>query len=266
MKFRWDAEDYARNATAQCSWARELIGKLALHGDEQLLDIGCGDGAVSAELATHLPRGSVLGIDASGEMVAAAKRSYSSANAGTPGFRQMDARVICLQERFDVAFSNAALHWVDDHNAVMHGVRRVLKPGGRLLFQMGGDGNAAALFEVLEAVISTPVWRGYFTGFVPPYHFYAVTDYEKWLPENGFEPVRIELIPKMMRHCDSDGLKGWFRTTWFPYTNRLPKGLQEAFIEEVIGCYLSDHPPEDDGTTAVAMVRLEVEASVPKTG
>ena len=259
--FQWNAHDYARNATAQYGWATELLDKLALRGDERVLDIGCGNGRVSAELVSRLPSGSVLGIDASSEMIAVARQSYGHENSDKLRFRQMDARTIGLEERFDVAFSNAVLHWVDDHNAVLNGLRTVLNPGAGLLFQMGGRGNAAAFFEVLEGVISTPAWRDYFYDFVPPYHFYGMGDYEKWLPDNGFEPVRIELIPKVMRHADSSNLKGWFRTTWFPYTDRLPRESREIFIAQIIERYLASYPPAADGSTSVTMMRLEVEAT-----
>ncbi len=258
--FQWNANDYARNATAQYGWARELIDKLALQGDEHLLDIGCGDGRVSAELASDLPNGSVLGIDASAEMITAAQQAWPVAAHPNLRFRRMDARSIRTDERFDVAFSNAVLHWIDDHRAVLSGLDRVLKPGAEILFQMGGHGNATAFFEVLHGVMNTAPWRSYFTDFSHPYHFYHTDDYERWLPEHGFEARRIELIPKQMKHQNSDGLKGWFRTTWFPYTDQLPVKVREPFIDQVIESYLAAYPPDADGTTSVAMVRLEVEA------
>jgi len=258
--YTWNASDYARNASAQYAWASELIGKLALRGDEQLLDIGCGDGRISAELAKHLSRGGVYGIDASAEMIAEAWRSYTADSFPNLGFQCMDARAIELPQRFDIAFSNAVLHWVDDHSAVLQGVHNALRPGGRMLFQMGGEGNAEAFFSAVEAVTGAPRWRSYFKGFVAPYFFYGISDYERWLPQCGFDPVRIELIPKAMRHSSRESLKGWFRTTWFPYTDRLPRTERECFIEEIIDTYLTAYPPDSEGATTVAMVRLEVEA------
>jgi len=262
--FKWNAGDYARNASAQYGWANELIAKLALRGDEQLLDIGCGDGRITAALATKLLRGRVYGIDASAQMLAAARQSYPVDGYPNLDFHSMDARAIALPQRFDIAFSNAALHWVEDHGAVLQGVRSVLRPGGRLLFQMGGHGNASAFFAAVEAVMRAGRWREYFSGFVAPYSFYAISDYERWLPQHGLAPVRIELIPKAMRHSSADALKGWFRTTWFPYTDRLPAAERKRFIDTVIDEYLCAFPPDSEGATTVGMVRLEVEAVKPR--
>src|SRR5665647_3189454 len=112
--------------------------------------------------------------------------------AGHPNlsFRRMDATRLELPRAFDVAFSTAALHWVDDHEAVLGGVRRSLRPGGRLLFQMGGRGNVAEAWAVVDEVVARPRWRGYFAGFAPPYHFHNPEDYEAWLPRARFRVAR----------------------------------------------------------------------------
>jgi trans-aconitate methyltransferase len=172
----------------------------------------------------------------------------------------MDAANIELPERLDVAFSAATLHWIADHGAVLRGVHGCLRPGGRLLFQMGGRGNAADVFEALRQVQALPRWRGYYEGFASPYHFYGPEAYARWLPEYGFRPLRIELIPKDMQHEGVEGLLGWLRTTWFPYTERLPVELRDAFLAEVLAAYIAAHPLDARGCTHVSMVRLEVEA------
>lgn len=99
--YKWDAIDYACNASAQYDWATELIEKLKLQGNQSLLDIGCGDGRISAELAKSLKKGSVVGIDASKEMIAVAKNHYPLSGYSNLSFAQMDARSIRLGKRFD---------------------------------------------------------------------------------------------------------------------------------------------------------------------
>jgi trans-aconitate methyltransferase len=258
----WDAEDYARNSSAQLEWATELMAKLALKGDEAILDIGCGDGKITAELARHLPRGLVVGIDASPAMVAASHTRFPPEKNPNLCFRQMDAAHLELPEEFDIAFSTSVLHWVRDHRAVLQGVRRCLRPGGRILFQMGGRGNAEEMFSVVQDVIRSPSWRDAFVGFEAPWHFYGVEDYQTWLPQCGFTPVRIELVPKDMRHDGPDQLKGWMRTTWFPYTDRIPVARREPFGDEAVEKYLRVLPVDEQGRTHMKMVRLEVEAVV----
>jgi trans-aconitate 2-methyltransferase len=255
----WNAEDYARHASAQRGWANELIDKLALQGHEALLDIGCGDGSITDELASLLPAGSVTGIDASESMIALARKNFSKRNLS---FLVMDATEINLDRTFDVAFSNATLHWVKDHAAVLKSLRKHLNPQAKILFQMGGYGNAVLILEVIDKMIQSYKWQAYFKDFRFPYYFYAVEPYERWLPESGYEAMRIQLIPKDMVHPSPEGLKGWLRTTWFPYTDRLPEHLREIFLSEIVSKYLERRPLDAEGKTHVAMVRLEVEARV----
>jgi trans-aconitate 2-methyltransferase len=256
---KWNAEDYAQQASAQRGWANELIEKLALKGHEALLDIGCGDGSVTDELASRLPAGSVTGIDASESMIALARKNFSRRNLT---FTVMDATDLHLERKFDIAFSNATLHWVKDHTAVLKSLRKHLNPRAKILFQMGGDGNAVEILAVIDEIITSAEWREYYKGFRFPYYFYAVEPYEHWLPESGYKAVRIQLIPKDMVHPGPEGLIGWLRTTWFPYTDRLPEHLRENFLSEIVSNYLKRQPLDAEGKTHVAMVRLEVEARV----
>lgn len=129
-----------------------------------------------------------------------------------------------------------------------------------MLFQMGGRGNAAAMMRTLQALTARARWAAFFEGFTSPYHFYGPDDYEAWLPEAGFRPRRVELVPKDMRHDGPEGLTGWLRTTWFPYTDRLPADAREEFLDELVVAYLAERPLDSEGKTHVEMVRLEVEA------
>ncbi len=256
---KWDAEDYAKNSSAQEIWADELIAKLALKGHESLLDIGCGDGRVTDKISRLLPSGLAVGIDRSESMIEAASKTFVRPNLF---FYIMDATDIRLDRKFDMAFSNATLHWVKDHQAVLSSLKRHLNRNAKVLFQMGGRGNAAEVIEVVEEVTASSRWAQYFEGFAFPYSFYGTEDYEQWLPAAGYEAKRIELITKDMVHKSADELKGWLRTTWFPYTDKLPREQREVFLGEVIRAYLKRHPLDSKGQTHVGMMRLEVEAKV----
>jgi trans-aconitate 2-methyltransferase len=258
--YRWDAGDYARHSSAQAQWARELLEKLDLGGGEAVLDIGCGDGKVTAALAARVPRGSVLGIDSSPDMVAIARRKFPQEKHPNLSFGLMNALELEFEERFDLVFSNATLHWVRDHARVLEGVRRALKPSGRLLFQMGGRGNAGEILEVLGQLGRRPPWAAYLRDFPCPFGFYGPEEYGAWLEAAGLEARRLELLAKEMRQRGRVGLAGWIRTTWLPYTERLPAGMREAFISEVVERYLASHPMGPGGMVRVRMVRLEVEA------
>jgi len=256
----WNPEAYAKSSSNQLAWARELIARLGLTGSEALLDVGCGDGKVTAEIAGAVPDGSVLGVDASGANVDYARAYFPPERYPNLRFEQMDARRLDTPRRFDVIFSNAVLHWVDDHPAFLAGCARLIRPGGRLVISCGGKGNAAGIHAAIDRVMAAPEWAGYFEGFPFPYHFYAPADYARWLPEAGFTVERAELVEKDMVHAGSDGLAAWLRTTWLPYTSRVPAEKREAFIAACVASYLADHPLDESGQCHVRMIRLEVEA------
>jgi trans-aconitate 2-methyltransferase len=259
-KYAWDAGDYERHSVAQQGWARELIAKLALRGDERVLDVGCGDGKVTAEIASAVPSGCVVGIDNSASMVGLARTRLHAGWISNLAFCLADALDLPFCSAFDVAFSNATLHWVRDHPRVLRSIRRSLRAGGRVLLQMGGRGNAAALLDTLQEVVALPAWRECFTGFSFPYAFYGPEQYAPWLREARLRPLRVELIPKDMTHAGAAGLEGWIRTTWLPYTHRVPEASRDAFVRELASRYLARHPLDEAGLAHVAMVRLEVEA------
>lgn len=261
QKYSWDAEDYARNSSNQFEWAKELVPKLNLKGDETLLDIGCGDGKVTALLASYLPHGRVVGIDSSDEMIALARKTFPHCHNPNLTFMKMDARDLTFREQFDVAFSNASLHWIIDHQAVLAGVNESLDRNGRLLFQMAGKGNAQDIIAVLEELISEEDCKPYFKNFTFPYGFYGPEEYTKWLRECGFKPERIELIPKDMKLMGKEGLVGWIRTTWLPFTERVPQSLRDTFISEIADRYAAAYPFDESDNVHIKITRLEVQAS-----
>ncbi len=258
--YQWNARDYAKNSGPQQLWARELIHKLDLAGDERLLDIGCGDGKVTAEIAAAVPNGSVLGIDNSEAMIALAQSQSPSAAIPNVRFRRDDARSLTFHNEFDVVFSNATLHWIRDQRPVLRGIFDALKQKGKVLLQMGGRGNAASVLAVFDEMMKTDEWNKYFTGFEFSYGFYDPDEYGTWLRESGLQKKRIELIPKDMTYDSRNGLEAWIRTTWLPYTQRIPEEKKKLFIAELADRYVNRHPADARGTIHVAMMRLEVEA------
>jgi len=257
---RWNAADYAANSSVQQAWARETIAMLQLRGDERILDIGCGDGKVSVELARAVPRGAVVGIDSSPQMIEFARARFPSRKFSSVEFHVMDAREIRFERQFDLVFSNAALHWVDDHQALLRGAAACLRPGGRLVVSCGGKGNAQDVFVALRSVMRHSRWRAFFRKLEAPYFFYSPADYEKWLPPCGFKPRRVQLVPKDAVYAGREGLAAWLRTTWLPYVQRVPDVSREDFISSVTDRYLVKHPPDKRGGVRVRMVRLEIDA------
>lgn len=261
--YQWNAVDYADHSEVQQQWALELMQKLDLCGDEHLLDLGCGDGKVTATLAAGLPNGRVLGIDNSQQMIALAAATHSN-KTGNLSFELQDVRSLSLEQKFDVVFSNAALHWVVDHRPVLQGIFRVLKPGGKVLVQMGGKGNAEDLIATLDTIMQQANWKEYFNDFTFPYGFYAPEEYAPWLQEAGFTDLSLELKPKVMVHDNRERFIGWLRTTWLPYFERIPSALQEEFLETVVDRYIGTTTADDMGAVTTRMQRLEYMAIRPE--
>jgi trans-aconitate 2-methyltransferase len=257
----WNAAAYAANSSVQQGWAREIIARLHLRGDEHVFDVGCGDGKVTAEIARAVPKGRVLGVDASLEMIAFAKKTFPSLKVSNLRFEVCDARKIKAPSgSFDLVFSNAALHWVDDHESVLKGAASVLKPGGRLVISCGGKGNAHDVFLALRPEMRLKRWSGFFRKMPMPYFFYAPADYEKWLPKYGFKIHALKLTPKDATYPGADGFATWVRTTWLPFAQRVPENLRDEFINAVTERYVAKHSPDAEGNVHVRMVRLEIEA------
>jgi trans-aconitate methyltransferase len=193
-------------------------------------------------------------------MIDLATRRFPSAHYPNIAFILKDAAELDFPEEFDAVFSNACLHWVIDHRPVLAGIRRCLKPSGRVLLQMGGKGNAATVLEAIDSVLKMSRWAKPFDGFVFPYAFHGPDEYRSWLEALEFRVKRVELLPKDMVHQGTDAFAAWLRTTWLPYTERVPESLREEFIHEIVATHAKRWPSDADESIHIRMVRLEVEA------
>ena len=228
------------------------------------MDIGCGDGRITAHLAGLVPNGSVLGIDLSPQMIGFAAGKY--AGQTNLSFQVGNASALHFIEQFDLVVSFACLHWIMDHLPVLKSVQQSLMPGGRFLMQCGGRGNAARILDQTGDLIKSPQWKKDFSGFSFPYHFYGPQEYIVWLAEAGLRSLRTELIAKDMIHQGQAGLEGIIRNTWLPYTQWLPAHLQGEFVREIARKYLDRYPLDGKGQAHVQMMRLKVEAEKPRAG
>ena len=260
---KWNPKEYYNYSGHQKQWGMELIAKLNLNGDERLLDIGCGDGKVTSEIARRLPQGSVLGLDISQEMVEFAIESYPPELNGNLRFMFGDACRLEFDAEFDIVFSSAALHWVKDHPPVLEGIKKALKPGGLAFLQMGGSGNASDVVGAFGSVMALPHFQMHFQNFEFPYSTHQPSEYADLLEDAGLEAERVEFRPKVMTFEDVADFAGWLRTTWMPFVEQVPEAMRDELLDQVVEVYLQRNPADYRGRVKVMMLRLEVEAIKP---
>lgn len=126
---------------------------------------------------------------------------------------------------------------------------------------MAGKGNAQDVLGILDEMLVEASWKGFFGNFTFPYGFFDIDEYKAFLVEAGLVPERVELLPRDMKLAGAEGLAGWIRTTWLPFTERLSEELRVDFI--IVARYLEKHPLDEEGNVHVAMMRLEVEVYKP---
>jgi trans-aconitate 2-methyltransferase len=258
--YKWNPEDYQQNSTGQQKLAQGLLDKVRLNGNESILDIGCGDGKITAQIASYATQGFVLGTDFSEEMIEFAKQKFPHSDFPNLNFECRDARDLNYDGQFDLIVSFSCLHWIKEHLPILEGIKRALKPNGKAILQFGGKGNAKEIQAAVNAIAARSKWQQYFHDFTFPYAFYDTEQYRNWLSAVGLEAQRVELVPKEMAHQGKEGLQAWLRTTWMPYTSRIPTELRSDFIEEVADRYLIYNPVDAAGMVYVGMIRLEIEA------
>ncbi|NOX33204.1 MAG: methyltransferase domain-containing protein [Deltaproteobacteria bacterium] len=259
-KYNWNAQDYKKHSQTQQKWAKELIEKLNPKETEDILDLGCGDGKITAEIASCVSNGSVIGVDNAESMIELASKQYPTIYHPNLSFILMDVAQLSFKEQFDIIFSNAALHWVQNHKAILERIYNALRSGGRLLLQMGGKGNAEHIFSIVKDLQKKKEWEPYFNNFVFPWGFHGKNEYTQWLQKSGFDVKRVQLIPKDMTHNGQQGLEGWIRTTWLPYIERIPEEKKDLFISELASNYINKFPLDSKGNVHIPMIRLEAEA------
>jgi SAM-dependent methyltransferase len=220
MTQTWDAQAYGRNGAFVHELAGGVLEWLNAQLGEFVLDLGCGDGHLTQRLAATGAH--VLGVDASADMVAAAReRGIEAEQANAESLPFHDAT-------FDAVFSNAAMHWVRDHESMLAQIHRVLKPGGRFVAEMGGHGNIAAIRVALMAVLSR---HGYGDREDGVNYYPTAESYTIRLNRHGFRVEQMAIIPRPTKLAES-GMEGWLRTFRRGVLDGLPQDLREAVVKE----------------------------------
>jgi trans-aconitate 2-methyltransferase len=228
MSTRWDADEYHRISDVQQRWAEQVLDRLPLRGDETVLDAGCGSGKVTAKLLERLPRGHVVAVDVSEEMVEHARTALGDRAT----VLRADLAALELDEPVDAAFSNAVFHWVRDHDALFRRLHAALRPGGRLVAQCGGAGNLDTFWALAHAVAGEPPFAEHVGGRTSPTYFAGVPETEARLRAAGFAEREVWLEPAPVTPGDPAAFIRVVNLRCF--VDRLPEDLVGAFIDTVL--------------------------------
>ncbi len=227
MSTEWDAATYDRVADPQTRWGTQVLDRLALRGDETVLDAGCGTGRVTELLLDRLPRGRVIALDASASMIAEARRRLA-AHLDRVGFVTADlAGPIDLgpDGPVDAILSTSTFHWVLDHDALFRNLAAVLRPGGQLVAQFGGPGNVQSVLDAVGEVWSDAPVRWLFP---------TLEATRQRLEAAGFERIDVWLNPEPTRFEPGEPLETFMATVILRlHLADLPEAERAAFVHAV---------------------------------
>jgi trans-aconitate 2-methyltransferase len=224
----WDATTYDRVSAPQQRWAAEQLDRLALAGDEVIVDAGCGSGKVTLEIVRRVPRGTVYAVDVAPSMV----RHAQEALGDRATVLCQDLAAMALPEPVDVVFSNATFHWLPDHDALFAALHRNMKPGARLLAQCGGRGNINAFRRAADEVAFAAPFARYFADWRGPWNYATAQETAQRLQRAGFDDVACWLEDKP---TELDEPRAFISTVCLVrHLDLVPESQRDAFVDAVL--------------------------------
>jgi len=256
----WNADSYHQVSTPQFDWGSAVLERLPLSGDELVFDIGCGTGRLTEKLLERLPRGRVVGIDMSSNMLQVARDFLRPRFDRQIQFVMGDAAALPMRPVADAIFSTATLHWVRDHPQLFRSLYAALKPGGRVVAQCGGGANIARLHHRAATLMRDPRFEPYFTSWQEPWEFSDAATTARRLEEAGFTEVRTGLVATPLVQPDAEAYQAFITTVICrPHLAHLPDPLlQDAFVRDLTELASNDDPPFE-----LDYWRLNIEARRP---
>lgn len=234
MTREWNATSYHKVSGPQTGWGQKVLARLELRGDENTIDAGCGSGRLTGELVERLPRGQVVALDRSWNMLQTARANLRPAYGRRVRFVQVSLPAMPFRAWADVVFSTATFHWVPDHDALFAGIFQALRPGGRLHAQCGGGPNLASAHALAEEVMARDPFAPYFSDWSGVWQFATDTETSARLAGAGFVNVAtsLEAAPTCFA-TESDYREFVTTVIYHPHLARLPEALRPQFIGEV---------------------------------
>lgn len=222
--------------------AQEVLALIDLNGSERILDVGCGEGKITAEIASRVRRGSVVGVDPSHDMISFAKKHFTltmprGASLGNLRFEVADARRLPFKNQFDLALSFNALHWIPDQDAVLRSIHSALVTRSRAQFRLVTAGARQSLESVVEETRNALEWKSYFKNFQDPYLRLTPDEYVAVAERNGFRVLHVNTQDHSWDFGSRAAFAGFSAVGLVAWTNRLPAAERQKFIDDVLNRY-----------------------------
>jgi trans-aconitate 2-methyltransferase len=231
----WNAQEYAKMAGLQNLMAAEALSLLQLSGAERVLDLGCGNGKVTAAIGARLPNGSILGVDSSADMIAFASQNFG--DRSNVKFQQHDIRSLPFKEEFDLVVSFNALHWIPDQGNALQCIKSAMKPNSAAQLRLVPDGLRKSLETVIEETRLSSRWAENFQGFCDPYLHLTQEQYAALAKRNGLHVLQIQVHDRAWDFKSRSAFQAFGSVTFIEWTKRLPVEDRPFFVDDVLDRY-----------------------------
>lgn len=239
-----DAKHYRENSQLQFLIAQDPLANYPFFGNEIVLDVGCGDGKITAQVAEKVPNGKVIGLDKSPSMIELAKTSFSEINHHNLKFENQDINYFNSPIQFDLVISFSCLHWMVDQIVALQKIKQLLGPSGKAIILTFP--RCPTFWDPIEFIADGPKWKKYFDKNRRPYHFLNEENYKKIAADLGLKILHIQTSSHIAKFKGKKGFEDYVRG-WLPFLIDLPKSLHDEFLEEIGDKSLEYVPLDTEG-------------------
>lgn len=254
----WNAEQYIKNSQADQNFAQSLLSDIDLKGNENILDIGCGDGRITLELAKKVPKGNVIGIDPSDSMINKARKLTQNTDLDNIHFIQGNAETFAINEKFDIIVAIHVMHWIKNQKQAFHNIFDHLTSNGKVYLMMAPAKEDLPFERALKNAVA--LHKQDFTNFKNPMYFYDMETYRKLMVESGFHIDQICYTFHEEEFLNKQDFSNWLKQ-WLPHYKFLPLDKKEVFLKDLIDSYLSQSSTKHNGKIKWGEYILKVEAT-----